>query len=502
MTVYNINKGIGWASSGVEYAQYYRADSFRKIGVEAKFVFTDFISADNIADLTENMGFKDDEIEWLYTAFTDFKIKPSNFKLEDLEKTFARKPIKVEHNINTVKYYFADNDWALAFLKKNSTELVNRVELVVNNNLIRKDYYSSGRFMTEYYAPVNNKATLYQRSFFNTDGTVAYDEIMDDDNSHLYKFKHKILYSDEELFAYYLQQLNLSAKDIILIDRATGLAQQILENKGQAKVGTIVHADHFSEPNTNNEHILWNNYYEYEFQHYRDVDFYVTATEAQKRLLAQQFQHYLHVAPKIYAIPVGSIDKLQYPDRPRRPFSMITASRLASEKHIDWLIEAVVAAHNNLSELNLDIYGEGGERNKLNDLINKYNAQNYIRLMGHQDLSDVYQRYQVYLAGSTSEGFGLTLLEAIGSGLAMIGLDVRYGNQTFIENNKNGILIDYQTSEDTNVVIASLTKAIKNIFKVNLDEYSAVSYDLAKEFLTTEVANKWKRLIESEQSND
>ncbi|HGH0857481.1 TPA: hypothetical protein ACJHIK_002490, partial [Staphylococcus pseudintermedius] len=29
MTVYNINLGIGWASSGVEYAQSYRASIFR-----------------------------------------------------------------------------------------------------------------------------------------------------------------------------------------------------------------------------------------------------------------------------------------------------------------------------------------------------------------------------------------------------------------------------------------------------------------------------------------
>ena len=41
--IYNFNLGIGWASSGVEYAQIYRAKMFRNIGVDAKFVFT-FIS--------------------------------------------------------------------------------------------------------------------------------------------------------------------------------------------------------------------------------------------------------------------------------------------------------------------------------------------------------------------------------------------------------------------------------------------------------------------------
>ena len=46
MTVYNINLGIGWASSGVEYAQAYRAQLLRRIQQPAKFIFMDMILAD------------------------------------------------------------------------------------------------------------------------------------------------------------------------------------------------------------------------------------------------------------------------------------------------------------------------------------------------------------------------------------------------------------------------------------------------------------------------
>lgn len=65
--IYNFNLGIGWASSGVEYAQAYRANIFRRIGQPAKFVFTDMFSRDNIQHMTENMGFRDEEVVWLYT---------------------------------------------------------------------------------------------------------------------------------------------------------------------------------------------------------------------------------------------------------------------------------------------------------------------------------------------------------------------------------------------------------------------------------------------------
>ena len=51
-TVYNVNRGIGWASSGVEYAQAYRSKIFSQLGVRTKFIFTDFFVRDNIEYMT------------------------------------------------------------------------------------------------------------------------------------------------------------------------------------------------------------------------------------------------------------------------------------------------------------------------------------------------------------------------------------------------------------------------------------------------------------------
>lgn len=46
--VYNFNLGIGWASSGVEYAQSYRANLLRRAHIPARFVFTDMFPTENI----------------------------------------------------------------------------------------------------------------------------------------------------------------------------------------------------------------------------------------------------------------------------------------------------------------------------------------------------------------------------------------------------------------------------------------------------------------------
>ena len=173
----------------------------------------------------------------------------------------------------------------------------------------------------------------------------------------------------------------------------------------------------------------------------RHISFFVNSTEAQSRRMREQFRKmreqfrkYVGMVPDIRTIPAGALDRLRRPEKPRRPFSVITASRLAPEKHVDWVVDACVRAKRQIPALTLDIYGVGGEQAVLEQRIRKADAGAYIHLMGQQDLTDRYQDYELYLSGSTSEGFGLSLMEAAGSGLALIGFDVPYGNPTFIED--------------------------------------------------------------------
>ena len=52
--------------------------------------------------------------------------------------------------------------------------------------------------------------------------------------------------------------------------------------------------------------------------------------------------------------------------------------------------------------------------------------------MGYADVTEIYKNYEVFITASLGETLGLTTLEAIGSGDAVIGLNVRYGNQVLI----------------------------------------------------------------------
>ncbi|MFC3931817.1 accessory Sec system glycosyltransferase GtfA [Streptococcus dentapri] len=502
MTVYNINLGIGWASSGVEYAQAYRSKVFKNLGIDAKFIFTDFFSQDNIIDMTRNVGFADDQIIWLYTYFTDQKPAATIFTEQDLKAQFTRDIIKEDREARLVRFYFGDRDFATAYYCRNSKTLIHRVEFVSNGNLVRKDFYSSDvRSFTEYYAPKDNAAKLYKRSFYNVDGSVAYDEITDGDQP-FYRFPNYILNSKEELVEHFMKELQLSADDLVILDRSTGIGQSVFRHVKPAKLAVAVHAEHFSENGTNDHNVLWNNYYDFQFTNADSVDAFIVATDRQREILAEQFLKYKDIQPNIVTIPVGSIDELKEPKSPRIPFSVMTASRLASEKHVDWLIKAVVDAQRFIPDINFDIYGSGGEEERLRQIIEENKAQDYIQLRGHHDLSHIYMQHEVYLSASKSEGFGLTLLEAIGSGLPLIGFDVRYGNQNFIKDGENGYLIPISELDSDAEIIDNLSMKIVEIFtQASLDQMHRASYDMARDYLTDKVEDKWNQLIK-EMTND
>jgi len=494
--IYNFNLGIGWASSGVEYAQAYRAQVLRNIGEEAKFIFTDMFATENIEHMTKNIGFNDEEVIWLYTYFTDTKIAPVSYTLSDLEKSIGDKSFKITRNGKTARYTFeGTGNFFMAYLVNEKEDKVHRVEIVSNNKLIRKDYYTYCRIYSEYYAPYDGKAHLYNRRFFNEDGSVAYEEINDGDNV-MYKFPDRLLWAKEDLVGYMVECMNITEKDVVIIDRTTGVGQAIMQNAHRGHIGIVIHADHFSEGNTDDNNILWNNYYEYAFSQYKKIDFFITSTYEQQKLIEEQFEKYVGEKPYIFTIPVGALSELKYPNEKRRKNSLITASRLAVEKHVDWLVSAVVEARKEIPDISLDIYGKGGEESKIKQLIEDNNADKYIKLKGHKNLTEIYKNYDAYFSGSMSEGFGLTLMEAIGSGLPIVGFDVRYGNMNFIDNGKNGYKISVHSRMNNKERIQLLKDSVIKMFtEDDMNAFHEHSYAKAKEYLEKEIENKWIELL-------
>lgn len=187
---------------------------------------------------------------------------------------------------------------------------------------------------------------------------MAYEELIDS-NMVIYKFPDRMLYSREELVEYMMRCLQLTERDVVLIDGEWGIIDRatFLQNAFPAKTGFVVHLNHSRYHDK--QYILWNEVFEYAFSHPDKINFFITNTEMQSRLLREQLQYYKGIDARVETIPVASIDRIRVPDKKRKKHSLITAGRFQADKRTDWLIEAAVMAKKELPDLTLDIYGGG-----------------------------------------------------------------------------------------------------------------------------------------------
>ena len=87
-------------------------------------------------------------------------------------------------------------------------------------------------------------------------------------------------------------------------------------------------------------------------------------------------------------------------------------------------------------------------------------------------------------------------MEAVGSGLPIIGFDVRYGNKTFIDEGENGYKIAVHDRMESSERITKLAECIVRLFsEADLNSFHAHSYEKAKDYLTTEVEKRWATLL-------
>lgn len=306
-----------------------------------------------------------------------------------------------------------------------------------------------------------------------------------------------------DLLNLFIDLLKLSETDTLILDSAFNLNfnDVIFENRLSCKKICIIHSGHYFEPNQSTYALYLNYEYFYWFKYSKYMDSFVVSTESQKNDLINVLTKYEYDIPKIEVIPVGAIEGLRVSNN-RKHKSILTASRIVKGKRIDLLIRAVIEAHKTNGDISLDIYGEDDSflQNELMQIIQNNNASDYIRFMGFQRLDDVYQNYELYITTSNFETFGLTLLEAASSGCALIGLNVPYGNVTFIEDGKNGYLVDYNydcTREYENELVKNIANKIVAFFAdyKKINEFKAYSYKIANEFLLSKISEKWRKIL-------
>jgi glycosyltransferase involved in cell wall biosynthesis len=119
---------------------------------------------------------------------------------------------------------------------------------------------------------------------------------------------------------------------------------------------------------------------------------------------------------------------------------ILVVSRLEPRKNVKEAIEAVAELPK--GTCHLDVAGDGSEKGSLVELARSVGAEDAVHFIGRVSegaLPELYGGSAIFLTTSSSEGFGLSLLEAMSSGCACVASDLPT-HRALIEHGVSGMI--------------------------------------------------------------
>ena len=140
--------------------------------------------------------------------------------------------------------------------------------------------------------------------------------------------------------------------------------------------------------------------------------------------------------------------------------NLVTIGGLTKLKNQIFLLDVMKELNKRgVGKYRLTIIGDGLMRTAIENKISKNQLRDAVRLVGLTDkVEDFLKKSDLYVYACVKEGFGLTIIEAMASGLPVVCLDGG-GNRDIIEEGKNGFMIQEQNAEKFADKIIQLTES-------------------------------------------
>lgn len=171
---------------------------------------------------------------------------------------------------------------------------------------------------------------------------------------------------------------------------------------------------------------------------------------------------------------------------------LITASRLSLKNGIDDLISSLAHLPQSVKLL---IAGDGEDRDKLEKLVEEHGLARRVSFFGqygHDQLPELLQASDIFCRPSLSEGLGNSFLEAMASGIPIIGTPVG-GIPDFLKDGETGVFCQPRNPES----IAAAVQRIQTESGLRDTLIRNGAALVAERYGWDEIAQKVKRILES-----
>jgi GalNAc-alpha-(1->4)-GalNAc-alpha-(1->3)-diNAcBac-PP-undecaprenol alpha-1,4-N-acetyl-D-galactosaminyltransferase len=214
----------------------------------------------------------------------------------------------------------------------------------------------------------------------------------------------------------------------------------------------------------------------------------IVHTSAAAAWFGRRLRSTLRVVPNAVVLPPA---EAAVEGRTRERVSL-SVGRLGREKGYDLLIKAFAIAGHSRPGWQLQILGEGRERQNLEQCAQALGLEGRFSLPGLQAQPwPYYRRASVFVSSSRHEGFGIALCEAMASGCAVIATSCPGGPQEIIEHGVSGLLV---RSEDVDRLAAAMGTLMDD--KDLRSSLAAGARERAAQYTPERVDPQWLQVID------
>jgi glycosyltransferase EpsD len=202
---------------------------------------------------------------------------------------------------------------------------------------------------------------------------------------------------------------------------------------------------------------------------------FIAVSNGIKEFLQKYFITKRRIEVLLNAIEVEKFTNLQKRTLNKKDIRLISVGNLVENKNHLFLIEVMKKLKQKEFSFSLSIVGSGVLEEKIFTKINQENLP--IFLEGKQsDVSSYLKKSDIYVHCAKKEAFGLTILEAMASGLPVVTLN-GVGNSVLIKQGENGYLIK---DEEVNLFVEAIMNCIcsDHVYKKMSDK----SVQMAKKY--------------------
>lgn len=156
-------------------------------------------------------------------------------------------------------------------------------------------------------------------------------------------------------------------------------------------------------------------------------------------------------------------------------------------------IDLAILGMKKLQDFTLNIYGEGKDRESLENLIKENNLKNVFLHEGTNQVKEKLDENSIFIMTSDYEGYPITSIEAMRRGLPIVLRNTFDAALDIVQ--ENGILLDKEWDKD------KFVEAVRKVYD-NYDYYSENAIKMGKRYDFETVKKEWLELIEKTRSKN